>query len=284
MSPVAFYLSVQPYFFSYLLVVENMGSTAAGHVTQVFTFTSTVASIVVSFMIRYTKHYKYYITFGACIYLMGLGLIFKYRYPGVSTSALVGCQIALGIGGGMLNVPTQLGVQASASHQQVAGATAVWLTLLEVGGAVGNAVSGAVWTNNLLQKLEAYLPEATKNQALLIYGNVTLAQTGWPVGSPERDAINRAYQETMHTLLTIAVCVAAPIIPLSLFMKNYKLDQMNQKVKGTVIGADHASVEPAGDVPLPRSEEHEQQEYIASNGQSKVSKFLARLRNRDNSS
>lgn len=275
---MAFYLSVFPYFFSYLLVVDNMGSTAAGHVTQVFTFTSAATSIVVSLLIRWTKHYKYFITFGSCIYLMGLGLMIKYRKEGVSIGALVGTQIAVGIGGGTLNVPTQLGVQASASHQQVAGATAVWLTILEVGGAVGAAISGAVWSNNIPQKLEQYLPADVKDQALLIYGNVTLAQTGWPVGSPERDAINRAYQETMHTLLIIAVCVAAPLIPLSLLMKNYKLDQMNQKVKGTVIGGDQPAAEPGPSVvPLPESELNNNHQ---NGGQkSKVSTLITRFRN-----
>lgn len=274
---MAFYLSVFPYFFSYLLVVDNLGTTAAGHVTQTFSFTSTVASIVVSLLIKYTRHYKYFITFGSCMYLVGLGLMIRYRQEGVSIATLVGCQIALGIGGGTLNVPTQLGVQASASHQQVGAATAVWLTILEVGGAVGSAISGAVWSNLIPKKLAAYLPPDIQDQAAAIYGDVTLASTGWPVGSPERAAINRAYQETMHTLLIIAICVASPLIPLSLCMKNYRLDKMDQKVKGTVIGGDKPDAEPSpSEVPLPVTELHahgEQQKF-------KVPAFISRLRNR----
>lgn len=187
---------------------------------------STVSSVVVSFLIKYTGHYKYFVTLGACIYMMGLGLMYRYREEGVSTATLVGCQIATGIGGGLLNVPAQLGVQASASHQEVAAATAVFLTILEIGGAVGSAISGAIWTSSVPDKLERYLPTEIKDQASLIYGNVTLASTGWAMGTPERMAINRAYQETMHTLLTVAVCVAAPLIPLSLLMKNYKLGKV----------------------------------------------------------
>lgn len=167
-----------------------------------------------------------------------MGLLIRYRSEGVGTGTLVGCQIAIGIGGGMLNVPTQLGVQASVSHQQVAAVTAVFLTILEIGGAVGAAISGAVWSNSVPQKLALYLPPEIQDQAALIYGNVTLASTGWPMGSPERTAINRAYQETMTTMLTIAVCVAAPLIPLSLMMRNYKLDEMDQHVKGRVIGGE----------------------------------------------
>jgi hypothetical protein len=235
---VAFYLSIFPYYSSYLQIVQRKSVVASGHIVSTFSFTSSVASIVVSLMIKYTAHYKYYITFGGCIYLMGLGLIFQYRNEDASTGTLIGTQIAVGIGGGMLNVPTQLGVQASASHQQVAMATAVWLTILEVGGAIGNAISGAIWTSNVPGKLQSYLPPSAQADALLIYGNITMARdyVAYPPGSPERIGINRAYQETMKLLLTAAVVVASPIIPLSLLMKNYKLDQMDQKVTGKVIG------------------------------------------------
>ena len=55
-------------------------------------------------------------------------------------------------------------------------------------------------------------------------------------GTPERAAIDRSYQETMDILLIIAACLAAPLIPLSLIMRNYKLDAIDQKVRGKVIG------------------------------------------------
>lgn len=220
---MAFYLSVQPYFYSYLIVVEGESITAAGHITQTFSFTSTVTAIVTSFLIKYTGHYKYFVTAGACIYLLGIGLMIKYRTESTSVGSLVGCQIAVGIGGGMLIVPAQLGVQASTSHQNVAAATAVFLTILEIGGAVGSAISGAIWSANVPKKLALYLPLETQNQASAIYGNITLASTGWAPGTPTRDAINRSYQETMDILLIIAACVCVPLIPLSLMMKNHNL-------------------------------------------------------------
>ena len=208
-------------------MVQNESITAAGHITQTFTFTSTVTSIVVSILIKYTKHYKYFVTLGACVYMVGIGLMIRYRTQDTTTSALVGCQIAVGIGGGLINVPAQLGVQASASHGEVAAATAVFLTILEIGGAVGSAISGAIWSSNIPGKLTEYLPAETRDQATAIYGNITLASTGWPVGSPTRNAIDRAYQETMTSILIVALCMTAPLIPLSLMMKNYKLDEVS---------------------------------------------------------
>ena len=232
-----FYTSIQPYFSSYLQVVHSLSVTAAGHVTQTFTFTSTVTSIITSLFIKYTRHYKYFITTGACIYLLGVGLMIKYRVQSSSVAQIVGTQIAVGIGGGMINVPAQLGVQASVSHGDVAAATAIFLTIVEVGGAVGSAISGAIWTGNLLPKLEAYLPPAVQADASLIYGNLTIARS-YLEGSPERAAIDLAYQETMDLLLIVAVCLCVPVLALSFLMRNYRLDHIDQHVKGKVIGVE----------------------------------------------
>ncbi|OAK95394.1 siderophore iron transporter mirC, partial [Phaeosphaeriaceae sp. SRC1lsM3a] len=234
---VAFYLSVFPYFQSYLQIVQGKSVETAGNITRVFTFTSTIASVVVSLLIKYTAHYKYYVTFGSCIYIMGMGLMIAYRNEDASTATLVGTQIAVGIGGGFLNVPVQLGVQASASHQQVAAVTTVWLTLLEVGGAVGAAISGAIWSTYVPSKLQQYLPAGVAYAP--IFGDITVSSNYalYPAGSPTRIAINQAYQETMRYLLIGALCASAPILPLTFFLKNYKLDQMKQPVEGVVFGS-----------------------------------------------
>lgn len=236
-SLVAFYLSVFPYFQSYLQIVQGKSVETAGNITRVFTFTSTIASVVVSLLIKYTAHYKYYVTFGSCIYIMGMGLMIAYRNEDASTATLVGTQIAVGIGGGFLNVPVQLGVQASASHQQVAAVTTVWLTLLEVGGAVGAAISGAIWSTYVPSKLQQYLPAGVAYAP--IFGDITVSSNYalYPAGSPTRIAINQAYQETMRYLLIGALCASAPILPLTFFLKNYKLDQMKQPVEGVVFGS-----------------------------------------------
>jgi SP family sugar:H+ symporter-like MFS transporter len=238
MTAVAFYMSVFPYFYSYLLIVQNKSATTAGNITRVFSLSSTVSSIAVSLLIKFTGHYKYYVTVGSCIYLLGMGIMLQYRNEDASTATLVGTQIVIGIGGGFLNVPVQLGVQASASHQQVAAATTVWLTLLEVGGAVGSAISGAIWSTYVPRKLQQYLPAETVANATIIFGDIGTSSDyiAYPPGSPTRIAINRAYQETMRLLLMGALVAAAPILPLTLILQNYKLREMEQPVEGLVIG------------------------------------------------
>lgn len=240
---MAFYLSIYPYFQSYLLVVQGESVSSAGRIVQTFTFTSTISSIAISLLIKHFKRYKVFVVLGSLIYLLGLAFMLRYRSQGSSRFTIVLSQMIVGVGGGMLHGPAQLGIQASASHQDVAAATAIFLTILEIGGAVGNAIAGAIWTYNVPAKLAEYLPPETKGQASAIYGNITLAANGWPMGSPTRNAINLAYQETMSKILTVAVCIAVPCVLLSFFMKDYKLDEIDQHVKGVVVGGVHASSE-----------------------------------------
>ncbi|EFW15560.1 hypothetical protein D8B26_002337 [Coccidioides posadasii str. Silveira] len=237
---MAFYLSIQPYLYSYLQVVQGQSVVTAGRVTQTFSFTSTIAAVVVSFFIKYTGRYRSFVTGGCFVYIGGLILMLLFHKEGSSVLKTLVIQTIVGLGGGLVNVPVQLGVQASASHQEVAAATAMFLTALEMGGAVGSAISGAVWTSSIPKRLRNYLPPESREQADEIFGKLTEALS-YPLGSPTRIAINRAYEETMGTLLTIAVCVTIPLIPLSLLMKDYHLDTMAQKVKGKVIG--HGDVE-----------------------------------------
>ncbi|KAB8291531.1 hypothetical protein EYC80_006333 [Monilinia laxa] len=230
---MAFFLSVQPYFYSYLLVVQDLSIPAAGHVTQVFSFTATISAVAVSFLIKYTKYYKPYIVAGALIYLMGIGLMYYYRQENSYIAQIIGTQIAVGIGGGMLNVPAQLAVQASIpSHQNVAVATAVYMTCVEMGGAVGSAIAGVLWGHDIPKKLAEY---STTLDSEAVYNSINNA-LAYPMGTPERIAINRAYQETMHKLLVVALCVSVPVVFLSLMIKNAKLDAGEDKVKGRVIG------------------------------------------------
>ncbi|KAI9809544.1 MAG: hypothetical protein M1827_006779 [Pycnora praestabilis] len=126
----------------------------------------------------------------------------RYRTKGSCTGQIIGTQIAVGMGVGMLNVSAQLSVQASASHQEVAAATAVFLTVPEIvgaAGAVGAAISGIIWTTNVPRKLAEYLPASAQADELL------------------------------------SLVASIPLISLSLSMKNYRLDRMDQRVRAKLL-------------------------------------------------
>ncbi|KAK6501505.1 hypothetical protein TWF481_009343 [Arthrobotrys musiformis] len=233
---MAFYQSVFPYFYSYLVVANEQSVVSAGRIVLTFSFTSTVSSIIISFLIKWTGHYKYFVCAGGLIYILGFGLMLRYRVEGSSRAQIVINQVLVGLGGGFLNVPAQLGVQSVVPHQDVAAATALFLTAISVGQAIGSAICGAIWTNNILPKLNEYLPDDVKANATDIYSNFVLASS-YPPGSPARLAINRSYQETMRLMLIGALVSAVPIVFLTFFMENVDLKAADkQNTKGRVFG------------------------------------------------
>jgi hypothetical protein len=102
-------------------------------------------------------------------------------------------------------------------------ATASFLTLVQVGAAVGSAVSGAVWGRLVPTKLREYLPEAIKGEADKIYASVVVA-CSYPWGSPEREAIARSYQETITVLLWVALVACGPVLGMAMLVGDIRLD------------------------------------------------------------
>ncbi|KAF3915285.1 hypothetical protein AA313_de0201546 [Arthrobotrys entomopaga] len=239
---MAFYQSVFPYFYSYLVVANEQSVVSAGRIVLVFSFTSTVSSIIISFLIKWTGHYKYFVIAGGLIYILGFGLMLRYRVEGSTLTQIVINQVLVGLGGGFLNVPAQLGVQSVVPHQDVGLATALFLTAISVGQAIGSAISGAIWTNSILKKLDQYLPEEAKVNATLIYSDFTVASSYAP-GTAAREAINRSYQETMRVMLISALVSAVPIVLLTFLMENVDLRKKEVNVKGRVFGSSGAEAD-----------------------------------------
>jgi len=234
-----FYIAVQPYFYSYLLVALNLPVHRAGPVTQTFSFASTTAALTASLLIRRTKvapRPRRYIIAGAALYIIAVFILLHTRTRGASLLTLFSAQGILGVGAGLMHVATQLAVQASCgSHHAFVGvATAAFLTFSEVGAAVGSAISGAVWGRLVPVKLATYLPEGVKGEAARIYASVIVA-CSYKWGGPEREAIARAYQETITVLLWVALAACIPLGVVAWAVRDEKLNECGE-VRGLVIG------------------------------------------------
>ena len=123
----------------------------------------------------------------------------------------------------MFHVPVQLGIQAVATHQEVGIATAMFLTFTSLGGSVGSAVAGAIWTGLLPEKLQEYLPNIPPDERKRIFDDFKFAMS-FPRESPEREGIVLAYVDVMKRLTRTATLAAVPMIVFVLVMKEVKLD------------------------------------------------------------
>ncbi|KAL4739563.1 siderophore iron transporter mirB [Aspergillus similis] len=220
------------YFNSFLQVVCNLGVAEAGYVGSTFQVVSGVLLFMVGFAIRKTGYFRWLLFFGVPLYIFAQGLMIHFRQPNQYIGHIVMCEIFISIGGSIFTLLEQLAVLVAVDHQHVAAALAVLFISGGIGGAVGNAISGAIWTNTFLPALMRNLPDSAKANAVTIYGDLN-AQLSYPVDSPERIAIQESYGYAQTRMLAAGTGLMALSFIWMFMIRNYNVKNMSQ-TKGMV--------------------------------------------------
>ncbi len=160
--------------------------------------------------------------------VLGTALLVYFRNPSSHVGYLVMCQLFNGIYSGVWAITSQLGIMANVTHQETAVALALYGLFGSIGAAIGQAIAGGIWTNTLPQQFYKNLPAELKANATDIYADITL-QLGYPMGSPERDAIILSYGHVQR-IFVIVGCSFLPLCILCLFLwKNVNVKDMESK-------------------------------------------------------
>ncbi|KAK8103765.1 siderophore iron transporter [Apiospora kogelbergensis] len=229
---ISFYLW-DSYFQPFLIVVNGLDTVHTGYVLNIYTIGSCLWSFVVGWAIRWTGKFKWIAVYFAIPFtILGAGLMILFREPDVNIGYIIMCQIFIAVAGGGIVITEQVAALAATSHQYIAVVLAIEGMFASVGGAIGTTVATAIWTGIFPGKLEAYLPEEEKANVLDIYGSLEIQQS-FPIGSPARDALARAYGETQKLMLIAATVVL--IIPwvAAMCWRDINVKKFKQ-VKGTV--------------------------------------------------
>ena len=207
---------------------------AAGYIANTYSFASCITGIIIGVIIRYTGRYKIWALIGIPIYILGTGLMIHFRGPQYNQGYLIMCQLFVAIGGGIISFLTMLAVMSVVTHQDTAAVLAILGTVTSIGGAVGLAISGAIWTNTLPEQLTQNLPANLTSQAETIFGSLT-DQLSYPRGSEARDAIIASYGYTQKILCSVATGIACIALILMWGLKDVRLKEVPQPVKGLVV-------------------------------------------------
>lgn len=221
------------YFTSFLQVVNGLSIAQAGYVSSTFDVVSGVFLFLVGFGIRKTGHFKWLLYLAVPLYTLGQGLMIYFRRPDFSVGYLIMCQIFIALGGSTMTICEQVAVLSVAEHGEAAAVLAVLGLFGYMGGAVGNAVSGAIWTNIFPAELQKRLPETAMPAFAEIYGDLA-KQLSYPMGSPARDAIIQAYAAAQSRMLTAGTAVMALTLACVFLIKDINVAKIEQ-VKGTLL-------------------------------------------------
>lgn len=227
------------YLYSVLVVGFNESTKSATRITSLYSFASVIAGTLLGLVVFKVRRLKPFIIFGTCLYLVAFGLLIHYR-GGISSSShsgLVGAQVLLGIAGGFFPYPAQASIQAATKHEHVAVITGIYLACYNIGSALGNTVSGAIWTQGSLSTLYSSFPMLTlavvpgelssrianQTEAVMWYSSPLNLIADHPPGDPDRDAAIDVYMHVQRLLCITGICVAAVLIVFACVIRNPKL-------------------------------------------------------------
>lgn len=166
-----------------------------------------------------------------CLEVLGVGLMVHFRQPYQSIGWVIMCQIFIAFGGGSLIICEEMAVMAAAPHENVASMLALIGVFSSIGGAIGQAISAAIYTKKFPQALAHALPgNATLNTEL--YGSLP-TQLSYAFGTPERTAVVYAYGVSQWYLTIAATCFLFPCFFFIGMWKDFKVKELRQ-VKGLV--------------------------------------------------
>ena len=214
------------YLYTMLVVSFDFGVTAATRISSLFSFVLVVAGPLLGLVIVKVRRLKLFIIFGTAIYMVGFGLLIRYRGSGSADKrvGVVAGEVLLGVGAGFFSWPAQASMQAHLKHEHLAVMTGIFLACYNVGSALGNTVSGAFWTQLLPSSLNSELGNINSTLATSAYKDPLTAVDEWPMGTPERDAIVRSYQYIQRLITITGICLCVPVVVFAFLVRDPKLN------------------------------------------------------------
>ncbi|KAL2811218.1 putative siderochrome-iron transporter [Aspergillus cavernicola] len=218
------------YFLSLCMVVYDLSVSNGGYINQIYNIGSCFWAPLFGIYIRQTKHFK-----NACLYfglplmLLGSGLMIHFRGEHDNIGYIVMCQIFIAFAGGTLVIGQDMAVMAAADHDGVPMMLSILGLFASLGGAAGNAVASAVYTNVFPHRLQENLPAEALDDWVAIYVGGYLKQMSYPMGSPVRTAINNAWGNSQKYSCIATTAVLALGFPCIAIWKNLNVDKKQNK-------------------------------------------------------
>lgn len=221
------------YFYQFCIVVLDLGVRDSTYMLSIYNVGSCLFGFITGWLIVWTKRPKWIAFCAAPVYMLGTGLMIHFRQPGVNVGFVVMCQIFISFAGGTLAITQEIAGMAAGTHGQIAMILAILNLASSVGGAIGDSIAGAIWTNVYPKALAEYLPIEGQANLTDIYLDYTLA-TQWPAGDPIRTGIQLATGHAQRDMCIAGTCLVVITFSAVWLWRDIHLGSRKQ-LKGIVL-------------------------------------------------
>lgn len=220
------------FFYSMLQVVWNLNVTQASYISSIFRVGQCLFAIFVGLAIRSTGRFKWLAMFvGLPLMILAVGLMVHFRRPDQDIGYIAMTQVFVSFASGTAVICGELAMMAPSDQQHLAVILAILNLFGSIGSAIGGTICTTIWTSLFYGKLAQYTPPDT--DVTTVYSDI-VTQLSYPVGSPVREGINRAYGETQRYMLIASLCFLAVSYGCVFMWRDIKVKHLKQ-VKGRVI-------------------------------------------------
>lgn len=221
------------FLYTVLVVAFDFSIKTATRIISLYSFTSVIIGPLLGVLVFYVRRLKVFIIAGTALFMVAFGLLIRYRGSpsGDGKAGVIAAQVVLGAAGGMFPYPAQASLQVFLRHENLATMTALYLATYNIGSALGNAVSGAMWRQLLPSRLDNGLGNINATLAEAVFADPLTAAATYPMGTPERTAIINAIQSVQRYLCIAGISLCAPLIIFAICMRNPKLNDQQTLAK-----------------------------------------------------
>ncbi|KAG6213292.1 hypothetical protein E4U25_002843 [Claviceps purpurea] len=223
------------FLYTVLLVAFDFSIKAATRVQSLYSFTSVIVGPLLGLLVYKVKRLRIFVIAGTLLYTVAFGLLIHFRGASGSISSaqagVIGAQVLLGIAGGLVPYTAQASLQVNLKHEHLAVLTGIFLATYNIGSALGNTVSGAIWSQVLPGKLNSLLNPLNSTLGTTMYMNPLSTYTLYPMGTPERTAMVQSYQSVQKLLTITGICLCIPLILFAILLRNPRLDDRQTLAK-----------------------------------------------------
>lgn len=217
----------------YFEAVQEYSTVISGVALFPATFTVAPMGIVAGILITKTGTYRWLIWIGWTISTLGLGLLVLLKVD-TTIPQWIFIYLVSGIGLGILFPSLQFQLQAATSAKDMAFAVALFSFFRTFGQALGVAIGGVIFQNQMVKKLLIY-PQFESQASDLAKDAAALVEIirNTPTG-PDQLALKTAYTESLKTVYIFLCAIAGFCLLLTIFVKSYDLNVGMETEQGLI--------------------------------------------------
>ncbi|KAF3986601.1 hypothetical protein FT663_04323 [Candidozyma haemuli var. vulneris] len=220
------------YMYTVLRIGMNTSEKATIRIQSLYSFVSVIVGPMLGLVLVLVRRTKPFIIFGCATWFVATGLLFHFRGANDGLNAehvkdgIIGALCVMGFGAGFFTYTTQLSIQTCTNHEYMAVLLSLYLATYNIGSAIGNSISGAIWTQLMYDKIVDELDNFGINNstmATIAYSNPFKLSAEYPWGTPPRRAVAIAYADVQRKMCIAGIALCVPLLVASLLLRNHKL-------------------------------------------------------------